>query len=518
MVRRSKPLFMQFAVVMGLSSALIAMLITLVIANQSVLRIEDAYAHAFVVEAEHHLDRLTPGQALDLTTRIQLGYLYRRIAVYRLDGTFVQAFLETSSDQGFPSQKGNLPASQLDAFDTEGGNTFFLLNSGDSWLNQEIRVFIRDQNHIFVFDGPLPHYPKAAIRLVQNSIMLVFIGAVFSIFIASKTSERITTPLEQMTQDIVAMQEDSTRTFSERGSHECEEVSILANAFDALRLKNIAAFEDIQKINENLERRVEERTADLKSTNQELETTLENLQKAQDFIIESQKQAAITTLVRGIAHNVNTPLGNAITSLSYLRAVLLEDGVPDVRQMGLSLDIIERNLYRTADIVRTLKRVSYQESVEEKTPTDLCRYLNELVQLIGMAPENQSMKLLLECDLFNVVLIKPLLLMQVLTALIENARLHAFEDDGDKLVRIAVIRVQDTVVIRVSDNGIGIPQDERETLFKPFENLSGNSAHLGVGLHIARNQMFSIGGTLTLIDSEIGATFELSFPMEEVAT
>lgn len=518
MVRRSKPLFMQFALVMGLSSALIGMLITLVITNQSVLRIEDAYAHAFVVEAEHHLDRLTPGQALDLTTRIQLGNLYRYIAAYRLDGTLEQAFLESIIEQSSPPRQADLPTSQLDAFNTEGGNTFYLLKSGDRWLHQEIRVFIRSRDRIFIFDGPLPNYTKAAIRLIQNSIMLVFIGAVFSIFIASKTSERITKPLEQMTQDIVAMQEDSTRTFSERGAHECEEVSILASAFDALRQKNIAAFEDVQKINEDLERRVEERTADLKSTNQELEATLDNLQKAQDFIIESQKQAAITTLVRSIAHTVNTPLGNAITSLSYLRAVLLEDGVPDVRQMGLSLDIIERNLYRTADIVRTLKRVAYQEAIEDKTPTDLCRYLNELVQLIGMSPENHHMKLLLDCEISAVVLIRPLLLMQVLSALIENARLHAFEGDSDKQVRIEVRRVQDAVIMRVSDNGIGIPQDERETLFKPFENLSGTSAHLGVGLHIARNQMFSMGGSLTLIDSEIGATFELSFPLEEVAT
>lgn len=518
MVRRSKPLFMQFALVMGLSSALIAMIITLVIANQSVLRIEDAYAHAFVVEAVHHLDRLRPGQSLDLTTRLQLGSLYRHIASYQSDGSLDTHYLSSTPEQHPLPLQTDLPKDQLAAFDTEGGNTYYILSAGERWLHKEIRVFVRNQDRIFVFDGPLPHYPKAAIRLVQNSVMLVFIGAVFSIFIASKTSERITTPLEQMTQDIVAMQEDATRTFSTRGSHECEEVSILANAFDTLRLKNIAAFEDIQRINENLERRVEERTADLKSTNQELEVTLDNLQKAQEFIIESQKQAAITTLVRGIAHNMNTPLGNAITSLSYLRAVILEDGVPDVRQMGLSLDIIERNLERTADIVRTLKRVSYQESVEEKTPTHLCRYLSELVQLIGMAPENQSLKLQLDCDIHAVVLVKPLLLMQVLSSLIENARLHAFANADDKQVQILVRRVQDAIVIRVSDNGIGIPEGEKEVLFQPFENLSSTSAHLGVGLHIARNQMFSIGGTLALIHSDIGATFELSFPMEEVAT
>lgn len=76
----------------------------------------------------------------------------------------------------------------------------------------------------------------------------------------------------------------------------------------------------------------------------------------------------------------------------------------------------------------------------------------------------------------------------------------------------------DRVIIRISDNGIGIPARVGEVLFKPFENLSGNSAHLGVGLHIARNQMFSIGGTLNLVDSDVGATFELTFPLEEVAS
>jgi PAS domain S-box-containing protein len=285
---------------------------------------------------------------------------------------------------------------------------------------------------------------------------------------------------------------------------------------------------EVLELNETLEDRVIERTEELQQANQELESTLDTLNMAQEELVRSEKLAALGALVAGIAHELNTPIGNSLMVASTLvdrtRALsknfneglkrsLLEKYINDASQAG---DILERNLSRAANLVTSFKQVAVDQTSSQRRQFSLAEVVDEII--LTLSPTIKKTSFSVEAHIPDDLLMDsyPGPLGQVLTNLINNAFLHGFEGRDAGVVMIDAQPVADDYIeLTIRDNGIGIPAHNLNRIFDPFFTTKLGAGGSGLGLPITHNIVSSVLGGRIRLQSEvdIGTTFVLVLPL-----
>lgn len=192
-----------------------------------------------------------------------------------------------------------------------------------------------------------------------------------------------------------------------------------------------------------------------------------------------------TEMLAGVSHDLRTPL----TRMKLQLAMIGDD--KDIGELKADVEEMER-------MVEEYLAFARGESVEAVVPSDLGKLIGESVS--GAAREGIDVSLKLDDDL--TIPLRPNAIKRALTNLIVNAGAH-----GNR-VEVDATRGGEFVVVLVDDDGPGIPEEEREEVFKPFYRLdsSRNSATggTGLGLTIARDLIRGHGGDLTISESPLG--------------
>lgn len=277
-----------------------------------------------------------------------------------------------------------------------------------------------------------------------------------------------------------------------------DEVGALADSLETTRqalIHLIAQLESrnvaLTDANEHLERRVAERT-------ESLENALLTLERAQKEMIETEKLASLGRVVAGVAHELNTPIGNALTMVSTLEFDLngvraeLDSGAirrsslntfMDRAQQGLALS--HSNLHRAAHLISDFKQVAVDQTSDQRRRFDVAEVSAEVLNMLlptirksGCQVE-QVLQSNLECDSF------PGGYGQVLTNLVVNALTHAFEPDAPGCVTVRVGPAgDDCIELVVSDQGVGMDDSVRERVFDPFFTTKMGRGGTGLGMNI----------------------------------
>ncbi len=306
-----------------------------------------------------------------------------------------------------------------------------------------------------------------------------------------------------------------------------DEITFTANLAD-LYCRAISAAERLQyeqqleQANSQLEQRVAERTA-------QLEQSLENLRTMQGQLVESEKMAALGNLVAGVAHEVNTPLGVAMTAASHCREELqtleqlhqqqqLTEREFNQRlySLKLGLGLVENNLERAASLVRDFKRTAADQSCTERDRFMLDDYLKTLASSLGPLLRQHQIQLQLalpagiECDSY------PGALAQVITNLATNAARYAFPEPHQQEARLTISAslVDDDIFLQISDNGAGMGEQIRKRAFEPFFTTGRGKGGTGLGLAIVYNLVTqTLGGTISLVSApHAGSHFDICMP------
>ena len=265
----------------------------------------------------------------------------------------------------------------------------------------------------------------------------------------------------------------------------------------AVSAKERADYEaQLLKANQTLEQNVQERT-------QELEITLSTLKTAQEKLVESEKMAALGNLVAGIAHEVNTPLGIALTSVSNcqeeLKAInrdfenqsLTEQGFKDFTHVcAEGLHLAESSLSRAAQLIQDFKRTSADQTTMEVEEFDLDEYIPRICNPLKPMLRKENIELSLDITPHLRVETCPGIIAQLLTNLISNSQRHAFGDGVDNkqnAVNVECKRVETGIQLSVKDNGRGIPKDLQRKVFEPFFTTAREQGGTGLGLNILYN-------------------------------
>ncbi|WP_157669388.1 ATP-binding protein [Chitinibacter sp. GC72] len=274
--------------------------------------------------------------------------------------------------------------------------------------------------------------------------------------------------------------------------------------------------------NEALESRVQERTKALAQSNQELHL-------AMDKLVQSEKLAALGSLVAGIAHELNTPLGAALTCSSALSTSSLElDQQLQSNTLKKStlesyisnnLDasqLIERNIRRASDLVSHFKQVAVDTDSTRRREFDLAELIDEV--LLMLHPQLKHTQHRVQNQIPTGVLFNsyPGPLEQIFSNFILNSVLHGFESLPSGQITISLAEhAPDYCRIVYQDNGCGISSELQKRVFDPFFTTKLGKGGSGLGLYIAYNLATGVLGGELYLDSEPGqfTRFTLHLPL-----
>ncbi len=297
-----------------------------------------------------------------------------------------------------------------------------------------------------------------------------------------------------------------------------------ADVTDKRRIEN-----EIRELNAHLEQRVIERTEELQQANEELAYTLETLNKAQEELVRSEKLAALGSLVAGIAHELNTPIGNSLMVASTLadqanalaqsyrsnglKRSALEAYIDDAGKAG---DILVRNLQRAADLVNGFKQVAIDQTSSQRRKFSVAEVVSEI--MLTLWPTLKKTSFIVKQKIPDALMMDsyPGPLGQVLTNLVNNALLHGFEGKQSGLVTIeAKLTGDGWMELSVTDDGLGIPVSNLNRIFDPFFTTKLGAGGSGLGLNITHNIVTGILGGRIRVHSEMGAgsAFFLTLPL-----
>ncbi|WP_339849354.1 ATP-binding protein [uncultured Nisaea sp.] len=306
-----------------------------------------------------------------------------------------------------------------------------------------------------------------------------------------------------------------------------KEFNQLSGDLEAMAEALVSREQALKQMNEELEDRVKKRTHDLASSNADLSEALHNLQMTQNELIEVEKLAALGRLVAGIAHELNTPLGNSKLSLSaqsheienfgqlLAKGLRKSDLMVFLDRIRETTSMASMNVERACDLVTNFKQVAVDRTTSYRRVFRLHELVSGTVLTLQPSIEKNIQVIVedipeeLEIDSY------PGELGQILTNLLDNASKHAFPDRSGS-IHIAVTEARKGAIrICVRDDGIGMPPDVLEKIFNPFYTTKFGQGGTGLGLHISYNAAANVlGGSLTVESTPgEGTAFTLLIPV-----
>ncbi|WP_372397310.1 ATP-binding protein [Azospirillum sp. HJ39] len=292
----------------------------------------------------------------------------------------------------------------------------------------------------------------------------------------------------------------------------------------------------------------------LRTAKDSAEQALADLERMQSDLIRAEKMAVIAQLIAAVAHEINTPVGIALTAATHLQtaseAIIMTFKGGQLRKsdfqeyVGTASEVstlLVANIERAAALIQSLKLVTEGKASSPRSRFDLRDYLSDIVLAVQVQPAASGHRLALDCPDGLALDTYPGALTEVLLALLTNAFAHAFEaepvaavvaagvngDEGEMpgggrgrpagRVTVSVRMLgEERVELRIADNGRGIPADIQPRLFQPFTTTRRGAGSMGLGLYAVFNLVTGkLGGEID-IDSSVGrgTTVILRLPLD----
>ncbi len=286
-------------------------------------------------------------------------------------------------------------------------------------------------------------------------------------------------------------------------------------------------------LNNELESRIYSRTKELEILNQELSSSYAELKQAHEYLVQTEKLAALGSLVAGISHEVNTPLGICMTISTYLSSLLSETRnlftqkkLTAVRFNELSAESLEsaqilvNNLIHSVDLLENFKLIAVDQTHYEYRTFRFKEYTHRI--LTNLLPEIKKKNVAIDVDCEDTLEIRgyPGILTQLLSNFVMNSLIHGFISDGPNQIRIKYAIINEQILMDYWDNGCGMNPDQVQHAFEPFFTTKLGTGGSGLGLFIVYNLVTTrLKGTITLeTQPGQGVHFRITVPLEHEIT
>jgi signal transduction histidine kinase len=393
-----------------------------------------------------------------------------------------------------------------------------LISRNILWKGQQVGRVTIEMSTALVERQFMESMLKVGAALVMQ--LLISFGLLLLLF-----ERRLMRPLQQLREDALRLSQNEL--VSPVHVLRDDELGELAQALDQMRERLGLRIEQIRELNANLEHRVEIRTEELHLSNQELLEALAVLKSAQEEIARSERMAALGALVAGVAHELNTPIGNSMTVGSTLADLTrefereIEIGIKRsslamfVKQTRLASEMLLRNLGNAAELIGSFKQVAVDRTSVNRRQFSLAEVVAEIV--LTMMPSFKRSAHEIHIDIPPEIRMDsyPGPLGQIISNLINNALLHGFDGKDKGIITIrARLLPMGRVELLICDDGCGIPQANLSRIFDPFFTTKLGQGGSGLGLSIVYNIISNVLGGTIHVESEVhaGTRFILELP------
>ncbi len=385
--------------------------------------------------------------------------------------------------------------------------------------------------------------PLGITRSLRMLVVMVSLAFFLTVALVYMTSGDLTAPLTLLAARAEEMGRGEMDTPVPPGN--ADEFGALAQVLEEMRVSIKDKLVRIEELNEDLEKKVKERT-------RELESAMEELTSSHERLVHSEKMAALGSLVAGVAHEINNPVNFIVNSVEpldewFTRLCAVVDAYRQGDRLGAEREIVESDLAtameddipglirvlrdgadRTRSIVAGLRVFSRKDHGRMVTTT-LPDSLDATINLMWHQFKTGGVKLVreFEPDLPSISA-NPDGLNQVFLNLLTNA-VQAAQYKGELgmvMVRIGIGRDaggdgrEPVVTVEIEDNGPGVPDKIRDRIFEPFFTTKEPGQGTGLGLSISHSIVAAHGGSLELVartDSKEGALFRVTLPVSPVS-
>jgi len=243
-----------------------------------------------------------------------------------------------------------------------------------------------------------------------------------------------------------------------------------------------------------------------------LQNTIEQLKIAQERLIESEKMASLGSLVSGVAHEINTPLGVGLTGVSQINHEIkklelnykeeslteeaLLESVSTIKQLTQT---IQNRLNNAVTLVKSFKHISIDQHFEDIREFNLGVYTQDLLLSLQAPLKSKNVKIINNIDSNINLESYPGIYSQIFSNLILNSVKHAFKEESENIIKISA-SMGDSLIINYEDNGIGIDDEIEKKIFDPFFTTKRGQGGSGLGLNIVYNLVVQkLGGSIEII-------------------
>ncbi len=268
----------------------------------------------------------------------------------------------------------------------------------------------------------------------------------------------------------------------------------------------------------------------IEQKNTQLEKTMNELNTAQEQLLESEKMASLGGLVKGIAHEVNTPAGIVLTAdSSQLERTLeiqcifkkgdithnmLSEYLDDsIKCSELSLT----NIKRVASLVQTFKKVAVDQSSNDQRSFNLAEYVEQVITSTHSLIHKGNHTIKVNCPTDIVIFSYPGAIAQMISILITNSVMHGFSNRENGIISLEFLSEKKDLILNYEDNGIGAKQEVIDNIFEPFYTTARGTGGSGLGAHILFNLVTQLlmGSIRCSIGAQGGLHFKIKIPMHD---
>lgn len=262
---------------------------------------------------------------------------------------------------------------------------------------------------------------------------------------------------------------------------------------------------------------------------EEAEEALRQLRETQQSLVQAEKMAALGQLVAGVAHEINTPLGVGLTSMTHFQHKLAQlDHAFKAGQLKRSqmanfitaaheaTELAVSNLKRAAGLVDGFKKIAVDQTTEKRRIFNVHDYTRDVVSSLQAKINYKGAKVTLTCPETLELDSYPGAYSQVISNIVLNAVEHAFNNHQPKTIALTVKATDDILQVTVHDNGRGIPKDDLPKIFDPFFTTGRGRGRSGLGLnHVYNILQTRLRGNITCTSEPgQGTSFTITLPRQ----
>ncbi|MCK5359335.1 MAG: cache domain-containing protein [Gammaproteobacteria bacterium] len=379
-----------------------------------------------------------------------------------------------------------------------------VLDHGNTWIDRAFVVndwYISSYEPIIDIDGERvgmlyagfleTPFRNALWRALTIFVLMFLLLMIISSLVAIWGAKSIFKPIESMSNVVKATRNGVVERIGTIKSH--DEIGELAREFDAMLDLLHQRNQEIQSAADQLDQKVQDRTAELLQRNEDLQRTIAVLQETRQQLVHAEKLAALGELTAGVAHEINNPTAVMLGNLD----ILIDELGSDIGPVQEEIDLIVEQIYRIKDIIDNLLQYARpDEYAGYMTDVDVNELIRQTLKLIRHYQQNSCFEIRLQLDAVQRIKINQQELKQVIVNLLINA-IHAL-DKNDGCIEISTRDwEQKGVVICIDDNGMGMTEEDLNSIFNPFFSTKQQGEGTGLGLSVSYSLIRRYGGNIT---------------------